>query len=173
MIRRHRLIAGGALLLAVGSLGFATTGSADRGHGGDRDQYQSNWWAPPADVRRMLGDVDARSLLRYDQALVSFGTRHTLSAQNDPNRGIGAARDYIKRQFDQIAATSGGRMTVELQSYVQQPASRIPVPTTITNVVATLHGTQPESTGRVYVVSGHYDSRCTDVLNTTCLAPGA
>jgi hypothetical protein len=61
----------------------------------------------------------------------------------DPARGIGAARDYIKQQFDQIAQTSGGRMTVALESYVQPPASRIPVPTTITDVVATLKGADP------------------------------
>ena len=173
MHRTQRLAAGGALLLALASLGFASTGSADRGRHGGHDEIRHGWWSPPHDVRRMLDDVDARSLERYDRALVGFGTRHTLSAQNDPNRGIGAARDYIKRQFDQIAATSGGRMTVELQSYVQQPASRIPTPTTITNVIATLHGTDPKSADRVYVVSGHYDSRRTDVLDGQGDAPGA
>jgi len=121
----------------------------------------------------MLADVSAGSLERYDRALVGFGTRHTLSAQDDPNRGIGAARDWIKSQFDEISATSDGRMTVELQSYVQPVAPRIPVPTTITNVVATLHGTDPKSADRVYVVGGHYDSRVTDVLNATSDAPGA
>jgi hypothetical protein len=64
-------------------------------------------------------------------------------------------------------------MTVALDSYVQQPASRIPVPTTITNVIAMLQGDQPESTGRTYVVSGHYDSMCTSPTNATCDAPGA
>lgn len=103
--------------------------------------------------------------------LAAFGTRHTLSTQDDPVRGIGAARDWLFAQFQQIAAASGGRLSVELQSYVQPPADRIPVPTTITNVVATLRGaTDP---GRVYVVSGHYDSRCTDVMNFTGDAPGA
>ncbi|MEU9686740.1 M28 family metallopeptidase [Amycolatopsis japonica] len=70
------------------------------------------------------------------------------------------------------AERSGGRMTVEAQSYLQQPAPpRIPVATTITNVVATLRGsTTPE---RVYVVSGHYDSRCSDPLDATKDAPGA
>jgi hypothetical protein len=139
---------------------------------GDRDNA-SRWWKPPSDVRRMLAEVDARSLERYDRALVGFGTRHTLSSQDDPNRGIGAARDYIKRQLDQSAARSGGRMTVELQSYVQPPASRIPVPTTITNVVATLKGTDPQSADRVYVVGAHYDSRASDVLDAQSDAPGA
>jgi hypothetical protein len=64
-------------------------------------------------------------------------------------------------------------MSVELQSYVQQPASRIPVPTRITNVVATLRGTDPKSADRVYVVGAHYDSRRTDVMDGRGDAPGA
>ncbi|HEX6621140.1 MAG TPA: hypothetical protein VF024_15870, partial [Solirubrobacteraceae bacterium] len=56
---------------------------------------------------------------------------------------------------------SGGRMTVQKQSFVQPPGPRNPDPVTVTNLVATLRGTQPESANRVYVVSGHYDSRCT------------
>jgi hypothetical protein len=140
---------------------------------GDGEPVPPAWWQPPADVRAMLGEVDAQSLESYDRGLVRFGTRHTLSAQDDPNRGIGAARDWIKGEFDKIAATAGGRMSVELQSYVQEPASRIPVPTRITNVVATLHGTDPQAADRVYVVGAHYDSRVTDVLNGESDAPGA
>jgi hypothetical protein len=142
--------------------------------GRDHDAAPQRWWKPPADVRAMLRDVSARQLEGYDRALVSFGTRHTLSAQDDPNRGIGAARDWIKSEFDRIAATSGGSMTTELDSFVQ-PATppRIPQPTTITNVVATLHGTDATAADRVYIVSGHYDSRRTDVLDATGDAPGA
>jgi hypothetical protein len=166
--RRNAIVAAGALAVGLATLGSAGTAARDR-----HDEDAARWWKPPADVRRALDQVDARSLERYDRALVGFGTRHTLSTQEDPRRGIGAARDYIKRQFDQIAATSGGRMTTELQSYVQPPASRIPRPTTITNVVATLHGTDPASADRVYVVSAHYDSRRTDVLDGEGDAPGA
>jgi hypothetical protein len=141
--------------------------------GRDHDGAPQRWWKPPADVRAMLRDVSARRLEGYDRALVSFGTRHTLSSQDDPTRGIGAARDWIKSEFDKFAATSGGRMTTELDSFVQ-PATppRIPQPTTITNVVATLRGTDATAADRVYVVSGHYDSR-TDVLDATGDAPGA
>jgi len=139
--------------------------------------------APPADaarpaprdaeIARMVGEVSPRSVQRAIDKLASFGTRHTLSSQDDPQRGIGAARDWLYAEYSAIAARSGGRMTVEKQSYVQPVASRIPEPTVITNVVATLRGTQPESAGRTYVVSGHYDSRCSDVMNATCDAPGA
>jgi Zn-dependent M28 family amino/carboxypeptidase len=126
---------------------------------------------PDAALKALLAQVDPARLKATVQKLVSFGTRHTLSSQTDPVRGIGAARDWIFDTLTGYAAASGGNMTVEKQEFVQPPASRIPVPTLITNVIATLHGaTEPE---RVYVVTGHYDSRVTDVLNFTDDAPGA
>lgn len=134
---------------------------------------RSRWWDPPEDVRRVLREIDPRSLEQYDRALVSSGTRHSLSSQTDPQRGIGAARDWIRGELEKAAATSDGRMTVALQSYVQEPAERIPTPTTITNVVATLRGSDLTSADRVYVVTAHYDSRVTDPLNATDDAPGA
>ena len=110
----------------------AVVGPPATGHpgGGDRPP---NWWRPPHDVRAMLGQVSAASLERYDRALVGFGTRHTMSTQTDPNRGIGAARDWIKAELEKSAATSGGRMTVALDSYVQPAGTtRIDTDTTIT-----------------------------------------
>ena len=86
-------------------------------------------------------------------------------------RGIGAARDWIFEELTAYAAASGGRMTVEIQSFVQPVSNRIPVPTVISNVVATLEGDLDDN--RTYVVSGHYDSRVTDVMNATSDAPGA
>lgn len=140
--------------------------------GAQRDDYGRDKKVP-ADIKQMLKEMNEANVESAVRALVSFGTRHTLSSQDDPARGIGAARDWLRSQFEAVAATSGGRMTVGLQSYVQGVATGIPTPTTITNVVATLKGTRPESAGRTYVVSGHYDSRCTDVLNANCDAPGA
>ncbi len=125
------------------------------------------------DVGHMVHAVDAKNVERTVRTLVSFGTRSTLSVQDDPKRGIGAARDWIKSEFDKVAATSGGRMTVELQTFTQEPGKypRIAKPTVITNVVATLRGTAaPDS---VYVVSGHYDSMCSSPTDGTCDAPGA
>ena len=122
-------------------------------------------------LRDLLREVDHRRIEATVRRLAAFGTRHTLSTQDDPVRGIGAARDWIYDQLQGIAATSGGRMTVQRQSFVQPVSPRIPAPTTITNVVATLRGTT--SPDRVYVVSGHYDSRVTDVMNFTSDAPGA
>ncbi|GAA0798717.1 M28 family metallopeptidase [Spirilliplanes yamanashiensis] len=126
---------------------------------------------PGRDLRVLLAEVDRRRIEATVRRLVAFGTRHTLSSQTDPVRGIGAARDWIFAEMSRYAAASGGRMTVQLQGYVQQPAPRIPVPTRITNVVATLRGDVAPQ--RVYVVTGHYDSRVTDVLNATADSPGA
>ncbi|SCF24093.1 M20/M25/M40 family metallo-hydrolase [Micromonospora mirobrigensis] len=126
---------------------------------------------PDRELRALLREVDRDRIEATVRRLAAFGTRHTLSDQDNPERGIGAARDWIFAQLSGYAAASGGRMTVQLQSYVQQPASRIPVATRITNVVATLRGeTAPD---RVYVVTGHYDSRATDVLDAVSDAPGA
>jgi hypothetical protein len=124
-------------------------------------------------IASIVRQIDARNVERTIRQLVSFGTRNTLSEQNDPKRGIGAARDWLYAEFLKIAETSGGRMTVEKQSYEQQKAARVPQPTIITNVVATLKGSQPEATDRIYVVSGHYDSMCTSPTDAKCDAPGA
>ncbi len=86
-------------------------------------------------------------------------------------RGIGAATAWVTQQMQAIAATSNGNMTVQQQTFVQPVSSNIPVPTTITNVIATLQGTaSPE---RFYVVTGHLDSRVTNILDFTSDAPGA
>ncbi|TDD91494.1 M20/M25/M40 family metallo-hydrolase [Actinomadura rubrisoli] len=126
---------------------------------------------PDAELRALLRDIDRQRIEATVRTLVGFGTRHTLSSQDDPRRGIGAARDWILAELRRYAEASEGRMTVELQSYVQEPAPRIPAPTRITNVVATLRGSAAPD--RIYVVSGHYDSRVTDVMNATADAPGA
>jgi hypothetical protein len=126
---------------------------------------------PDPQLRALLRDVDPDRIKATILKLVSFGTRHTASSQTDPVRGIGAATNWVFGQMQSFAATSGGRMTVQKQTFVQPVSSRIPVPTTITNVIATLKGTaSPE---RFYVITGHLDSRVTDVLDFTKDAPGA
>ena len=121
----------------------------------------------------LLAEIDARNIERTVRKLVSFGTRNTLSVQDDPNRGIGAAGDWLYNEFLKVAEQSEGRMTVAKQTFEQPKTARIPAPTVITNVVATLKGVQPHSEGRVYVVSGHYDSMCGSATDGKCDAPGA
>src|SRR5262249_19136898 len=122
-------------------------------------------------LRQLLKQIDPDRIKATIQRLVQFGTRHTLSSQTDPVRGIGAATDWVFQQMQDLAAPSRGNMTVQRQTFVPPPSSRTPTPTTITNVIATLKGTAtPE---RFYVITGHLDSRCTDVLDFTSDAPGA
>ena len=126
---------------------------------------------PDPEVSRMIKEVSARNIESYIRKLVSFGTRNTLSEQDSPTRGIGAARDWIFSEFQRFNAECGNCMVVEKQSFLQPKANRIPEPTTLTNVIATLRGTtNPE---RIYVVSGHYDSMCTSPIDAKCDAPGA
>ena len=167
--RRAALICGFALAVAL-----AVVWSQQSFGPADAAQRTVPKSQPPKEIAAMLRRVSSQRIERSISKLVSFGTRHTLSSQDDPERGIGAARDWLYEEFQRYAARSDGRMSVELQSFIQ-PATppRVPSPTRITNVVATLRGTQPESADRVYVVSGHYDSRCSDPLDAECDAPGA
>lgn len=123
------------------------------------------------EVEKMLKEVSAANIEASIRKLVSFGTRNTLSEQNDPKRGIGAARDWIFSEFQRFSSDCGNCLIVEKQSFLQPKANRIPEPTTLTNVVATLRGTTDPD--RVYVVSGHYDSMCSSPVDAKCDAPGA
>ena len=123
------------------------------------------------EIAKMIKEVSAKNIEATIRKLVSFGTRNTLSAQDDPNRGIGAARDWLFAELQRINADCGNCMTIEKQSFVQPKANRVPEPTTLTNVIATLRGTATPD--RYYVVSGHYDSMCSSPTNATCDAPGA
>ncbi|KAI5365044.1 Putative fibronectin type III, peptidase M28 [Septoria linicola] len=128
--------------------------------------------APNDELQDMLAEVDENRVKHTISKLVSFGTRHTLSSQNSTTRGIGAARDWIYAEMLKYAEHSRGGMDVYFNSYIQPvDGARIPFPTNITNIVAQINGTtDPE---RVYVVTGHHDSRRLDVLDYEGDAPGA
>jgi len=133
----------------------------------------------PADpqIQSALKQISAQRIQANIEKLVSFGTRSTISAQ-DPQaiasgRGIGAAREWIKSQFKAYSKDCGGCLEVKEDTFTQQPADRIPQPTQITNVYAVLKGTDPENSKRIVLVTGHYDSRNTDISNITDDAPGA
>jgi hypothetical protein len=130
----------------------------------------ANLPARQADVDAIVREISPQRIHAYVEKLVSFGTRHTMSDTESDTRGIGAARRWIKAELERCGA---GKLDVQFQSHVHPVANRISRPTDIVNVVATLPGTQPASKDRYYVVSGHYDSRVTDVMNATADAPGA
>lgn len=123
-----------------------------------------------ADIDAIVREISPKRMHDYVEKLVSFGTRHTMSDTKSDTRGIGAARRWIKSELERCGA---GRLDVAFDSHIHPVMARLSVPTEIVNVVATLPGTQAASKDRMYVVSGHYDSRVTDVMNATADAPGA
>ncbi|QJE02441.1 M28 family peptidase [Massilia forsythiae] len=126
-----------------------------------------------AEIDAIVREISPQRMRAYVEKLVSFGTRHTMSDTKSDTRGIGAARRWIKSELERCGAASGGRLQVAYDSHVHPVMARLSSPTEIVNVVATLPGTQAESKDRIYVVSGHYDSRVTDVMNARDDAPGA
>ena len=151
----RRWVATAVTLAAMAAAAMVAVAGANQA--ANENDANGSWWGPPHAVQAMLSQISPANLEADDSALVAFGTRHTASAQTDPVRGVGAAGTWIFEQLQAIAATSHGAMTVQRQTFVQPVSSNIPVPTTITNVIATLRGTAtPE---RFYVVGAHYDDR--------------
>lgn len=122
-------------------------------------------------IVRLLEKVSEKKIEEYNRKLVSFGTRNTNSAQDDPKRGIGAARDWIYGEFRRISDACGGCLEVQKQTFLQEKGRRVPKAINLTNVVATLKGVSDPD--RMYVVSGHYDSMCGNPGDGECDAPGA
>ena len=134
---------------------------------------------PPADpeIAAALTKISAQRIQANIEKLVSFQTRLTLSAQ-DPDsikagHGIGAAREWIKSEFESYSRACGGCLEVKTDSFTEDPKERIPKATVITNVYAVLKGTDPENAKRIVLVTGHYDSRNSDTFDATGIAPGA
>ena len=136
-------------------------------------------FSQPAIVRQdplisgMVDEVSSQNIETIVRKLVSFETRHTLSDTTSKKTGIGAARNWIKAEMERYAKESGGRMKVEFDTFTQ-PADgrRVIQPAEMKNVLAILPGTDPAD-DRVFIVSGHYDSRASDVMDAKIKAPGA
>lgn len=122
-------------------------------------------------IEKIVGEISAQRIEATIRKLASFGTRHTLSETESDTRGIGAARRWIKAELERCSKTAGGRLKVEFAAHLEPAGRRIPTPTEIVNVVATLPGKRDPD--RFYVVSGHYDSRASDVMDGKSDAPGA
>ncbi len=124
-------------------------------------------------IEAVVAAISPQRIEARVRKLVSFHTRHTLSETTSETRGIGAARRWIKAELDACGKAAGGALQVAFDAFTQPPARRVPHPVEIVNVVATLPGTQPGAQERHYVVSGHYDSIPSDVMDSEAQAPGA
>ena len=121
-----------------------------------------------AGIDAMLAEISPDRLAATVRALAAFGTRHTLSRTDSDERGIGAARRWIKAGLDSIPG-----LEIAFDSHLEPVGPRVPRETEIVNVVAVLRGSMPEAAGRRYAVMAHYDSRRTDVMDGEGDAPGA
>ncbi|HXD79129.1 MAG TPA: M28 family metallopeptidase, partial [Puia sp.] len=125
------------------------------------------------EIAGMVSQVNADSLQSYIKKMVSFGTRSTVSSTTDRSRGIGAARNWVLAKFNEFAAASGGRLTAMIDTTTYHAdGRRVRSDINLGNVVATLRGTDPAD-NRIFIISGHLDSRRTDVMDGTNDAPGA
>jgi Peptidase family M28 len=128
-------------------------------------------------IAAALRNISAGQIQSDIEKLVSFQTRSTLSAQDADSikagRGIGAAREWIKSEFERYSQECGGCLEVKTNSLTQPVSERVAAPTVLTNVYAVLHGTNPEDAKRIVLVTGHYDSRNSSNENVTDPAPGA
>ncbi|MBU4538682.1 MAG: M20/M25/M40 family metallo-hydrolase [Weeksellaceae bacterium] len=125
------------------------------------------------EISGYVTQVNKDSLKANIVKLVSFGTRHTMSSTTDPEKGIGAARNWVLAKFRNYAENSGGRMEVFLQNIDLQPdGKRISKLTNLGNAVALLKGTDPNDK-RIIIISGHLDSRVSDGMDAISSAPGA
>src|SRR6202453_188523 len=128
-------------------------------------------------IAAALQQVSAERIRANIEALVGFGTRLTISPQDQAaiseGRGVGAAREWIKSEFERYAKDCDGCLEVRTDSFTQPAAERIPDPTEITNVYAVLKGTDAANAKRIVLATGHYDSRNSDTLDTKGNAPGA
>ncbi|HVW94684.1 MAG TPA: M28 family peptidase [Mucilaginibacter sp.] len=123
-------------------------------------------------ISQMVNEVSSKNIETIIRKLVSFKSRHTLSDTSSSTEGSGAARNWIKSELEKYAKGSDGRMTVQFDTFTQPKSARVDKPVPLKNVLAILKGTDPNDT-RIYVVSGHYDSRVNDVMNANAFEPGA
>ena len=129
-----------------------------------------------ARIAEAIRQVSADPIRQTIEKLLGFQNRSTISAQDEESikagKGIGAAREWIKAEFERYSKDCGGCLEVKTDSFTEQPGERIPKPTEITNVYAVLRGTDPQQANRIVLVTGHYDSRNSDNFNGTDPAPG-
>ncbi len=134
--------------------------------------------APPSEIASALTVVSPNRLRSAVDTLAAFGTRHTLSDTTSTTRGIGAARNWIKAQFDAIAASSGRTGDLAVRVYfdshtVPPDGRRIFREVELVNVVCVIPGKDASKRDRLHYVTGHYDSICGENTDAECDAPGA
>jgi hypothetical protein len=181
----HRLLAPCLLLGVVQLAAFAQSGSDPGRNVRDYMVAGSRISPSPPDrqIAAALREVSAAKIQANIETLVGFYNRSTVSSvETDLPAGTGvlAASDWIREQFESYSEACGGCLEVKVDAFVEPPATAVPPakprivqPTPIRNIYAILRGSDPAQAKRMYLVTGHYDTRETDVMNTHAPAPGA
>src|ERR1700736_5972935 len=126
---------------------------------------------PAAAIARQ--SVDEKSMKALIDQPVACGTRLSLSSWADPKRGIGCGRDNIVARLNEIAKDSGGKLQIVVDKFDSTSERTAGKPLPLQSVYAMLPGSDPKLAKTIFIVSGHYDSRPSDVMNTEADAPGA
>jgi hypothetical protein len=166
-MRKLKMILAGSVVLLLTLSPLAIRASA---------QANSIPVAPPdPQIAAALHDVSAQHIQQTIEKLISFQTRHTLSSEvpASSGKGINAAAEWIKSEFETYSRACGGCLEVKADEFVQEPGTRIPKPTKLTNVYAVLRGNDPANASRIVLVTGHYDSRNTETNDAVGASPGA
>ena len=178
----------GVTSLLCAALAVAQTGAPGAAKSGASSRVAGAGWHDPAEpltgaphpkiLPRPSGrvarqSVDEKSMRALIHELVACGTRLTLSSWDDAKRGAGCGRDKIAARFNEIAGDSGGKLQVVVDKFesTSQRTSGKPIP--LENVYAILPGTDEKLSKTVFIVSGHFDSRPSDVMDPQADAPGA
>ncbi|HZW81123.1 MAG TPA: M28 family metallopeptidase [Candidatus Deferrimicrobiaceae bacterium] len=164
------------LIATLLSLSGTSMAQADQGSLSSKTNAAETMPADPR-IAAALQKISTERIRANIEQLVSFGTRSTISAQDqgaiNAERGVGAAREWIKSEFERYSKDCGGCLEVKTDTFIEPAAERIPQPTEITNVYAVLKGTDAGNAKRIVLVTGHYDSRNSDIFDTKGAAPGA
>jgi hypothetical protein len=166
------VLAAGAGIVDAQQMDFKATGSPLKAAPADRQ------------ISAALRAVSAEKIHEDIQKLVAFRTRNTLSSMEadlPEGTGVSAAEEWLKSQYEAYSRECGGCLEVKEDTFIQEPAEvgfaggepRITKPTKLTSTYAILKGTDPAQAKRMYLVTGHYDSRATDVMDPRLDAPGA
>ncbi len=117
--------------------------------------------------------VEEKSMRALIEELVACRTRLTLSSWTDPQRGVGCGRDHIAARLKEISKQTGGKLQVVVDKFESTSARTSDKPVALENVYGILPGSDPKLAKIVFIVSGHYDSRPSDVMDAQTDAPGA
>jgi hypothetical protein len=118
-------------------------------------------------------DVDEAGMRSLIEELVACGTRNSLSSWTDPKRGVGCGRDHVVARWSEIAKNSGGKLQVTVDKFGATSARTGNKPAPMENVYGILSGRDPQLAKTIFIISGHFDSRASDVMDPNLDAPGA